>query len=75
MSAILAALKAFVVGTVPLNVAIKVASATLMVVVFHSGMVCGIKSVCIFVPNTTRYFEGTLLPRIFCSLGRRGKTS
>ena len=45
MSAILAALMAFVVGTIPLNVAIEVAFATLMFVVFWSGLVHGIESI------------------------------
>ena len=74
MSAILAALKAFVVGTIPLNVAIEVAFATLMIVVFWLELVCGVKLIGIFIPNTMRYLKGVLLTKNLLFIGKEGKS-
>ena len=73
MSAILAALKAFVVGTVPLNVAIKVAFATLTVAIYCLGLVCSFESICVFIPNTTRYVKGTFIAKDLLLIGEERK--
>ena len=73
MSAILAALEAFMVGTIPLNVAIKVAFATLVIMIFGLGSVCGVKSLCVFIPNTSRNLEAILSSKDLLFFREKGK--
>jgi len=73
VSAILAALEAFVEGTIPLDMTVEVAFATLMIPIFRPGSMRRIEAVCVFIPNATRYVKGIFVSKnlLFCGEERK----
>ena len=73
VSAILAALKAFVEGTIPLDMTVEVAFATLVIPIFRPGSMRRIEAVRVFVPNATRYVKGIFVSKNLLFFGEERK--